>query len=229
MTVELNFGCCQNWTTLTSLRPGFSTRKRDVYLCRDGWTKLWLLPKLNNTHVPSSRIFNPEEGRLGSTKNFGKKFFGYLTKNCLTKCFWFCRIQFCARRTAFEPKKTLAWSWDKLRRLGLRGISPTLKITATNPEILMPCSLFGIPKTSGAFNGGGEPRGHVPPVKSRGEKKPTLPPLIIFFEIFSKKVSKGGPLEIFYDPSFHTELDAPLPKTSFSNFRSSRSRTTTQK
>ena len=64
---------------------------------------------------------------------------------------------------------------------------------------------------SGAFKGGG-PGGHGPPVKSRGrwEKANTPPFDNLFLKFFKKHKQRGDPLELFYGPSLHTELDTPL-------------------
>ena len=50
-----------------------------------------------------------------------------------------------------------------------------------------------------------------PPVESRGEEKPILPPLIICFWNFFKNINKGGTLWNFYGLSLQIALDAPLP------------------
>ena len=68
-------------------------------------------------------------------------------------------------------------------------------------------SLVSLPMYSGAFNagGGGEGAGSYGPPSNRGggEKKPKLSPLIIFFEIFSINISKGGTLwKCFMAPPF---------------------------
>ena len=62
----------------------------------------------------------------------------------ITLNFSFSTIQFCGREIARAPKKILFLGWDELGSLSLRGISPKLNETATNPKILMLRFLSGI-------------------------------------------------------------------------------------
>ena len=80
-----------------------------------GWTNVWPLPKLKKCHMWSSRAFILENGQHSEI--------------CM-----FNTVRFGARNITHRPRKALFLGWDKLGSLCLRGISPTLNITGTNPE-----------------------------------------------------------------------------------------------
>ena len=104
--VEVTFGRCQNSKTVTCLRPGFSSLKRDVW-------------------VPQREMTRP--------KISGRSFLETLPKTWHWQFFWFQSVQFWARESARGPKKALFLRWDKLGSLGLRGISPKPR---QQPQIL---------------------------------------------------------------------------------------------
>ena len=112
-----------------------------VFYCFIGIaTSFWPLKKFKTSNGPSSSVFILEKGHLsgsiqnGSTKMSKQSFLNTSPKTWHSK-FFFVPSQLCARKKTRELKTTLFLGWDELRSLGLRGISPTLSITATNPEI----------------------------------------------------------------------------------------------
>ena len=75
------------------------------------------------------------------------KFFGHLTKTVALNCLLFSAVHFWPRETALGPETTFFLGWDELGSPGLRGISPRLNITSTNPERFTLQFVLGIRKT----------------------------------------------------------------------------------
>ena len=104
---ELTFGRCKDWKSVIFFCLGF---------------------------------FIFEKGRLdakiqnGKTENFEEASFGDFTKNLPFKSFCLRLFSFTPEKPHVDPKKTLSLEWDDLGPLGLRGISQTLNVTATNPR-----------------------------------------------------------------------------------------------
>ena len=100
---------------------------RRSYFCTDNTPIGWRNPKWLDQKLRNQLFCKHDETR--STQNFYFRLFSFVLK-----------------KPHVDPKTNFSW-WDELGSLGLRGISPTLNKTATNPEKLMLCLLLSIQKS----------------------------------------------------------------------------------
>ena len=131
--------CCSHSKTKTS-------NFRIFYILPLNWFN-WLLTitKTQKIHVQSFRItFRKRAFRYWHPKRFDRKFWNYVFRNILTKknvalkMLFFGLFSLVPATLYLDPKNTVSGiRWYERGSLDLRGISPTLNITATNLENFM--------------------------------------------------------------------------------------------